>query len=441
MALNPGNVGAFLRRKSDYGLPNQRANVFLDGKPAGTWYSSGSFSGTDTNGVPRRWRDEEFPLPASLTEGKSSVNVQLQFARTTTDKAWSDFDYQMYSFVPAGCTRTLPAGNVGSPYSALLAATGGTPPYTWSISAGALPAGLNLNPASGAISGSPTGPPGTASFTATATDHSTSPQSTAQPMSVAVSPPLPTSCTTFSSSASGSHQVCGAILAKYQSLGGPTGFLGLPTTDETGTPDGIGRFNHFANGGSIYWTPTTGAWSIHGAIRVKWASLGWERSFLGYPVTDETGAPGGTGRFNHFSSSHDPGDVDGSIYWTPAVGTWSIHGAIRSKYLVLGGPASILGYPVTDETGTPDGIGRFNHFTSTDSPSNTDGSIYWTAGTGAWSVHGAIRSKWASLGWERSCLGYPLSDEFAISGGRQSNFQHGVITYSFGSGQATYGCG
>src|SRR5207302_340115 len=139
---------------------------------------------------------------------------------------------------------------------------------------------------SGAISGSPTGPPGTARFTATVTDHSTSPQSTSQLMSVAVSPPLPTNCTTYSSLATGSHQVCGAILAKYQSLGGPAGFLGYPTTDETGTPDGIGRFNHFANGGSIYWTPNIGAWSIHGAIRAKWASLGWERSCLGYPVSD-----------------------------------------------------------------------------------------------------------------------------------------------------------
>jgi hypothetical protein len=236
----------------------------------------------------------------------------------------------------------------------------------------------------------------------------------------------PTSCVTYTSASTGSHQVCGAILAKYQALGGPTGFLGYPTTNETSTPDGIGRFNHFANNGSIYWTPNAGAWSIRGAIRTKWASLGWERSFLGYPVTDETGTPDGIGRFNHFSNS-------GSIYWTPNTGAWSIHGLIRAKYLALGGPTSVVGYPVTDETGTPDGIGRFNHFSNS-------GSIYWTPNTGAWSVHGAIRGKWASLGWERSCLGYPVSDEFGISGGRESNFQHGAITYSFSSGQAASSC-
>jgi uncharacterized protein with LGFP repeats len=78
-------------------------------------------------------------------------------------------------------------------------------------------------------------------------------------------------------------------------------------------------------------------------------------------------------------------------------------------------------------------VGRFNHFSN-------DGSIYWTPSTGAWSVHGAIRAKWAALGWEGSCLGYPVSDEFGIGGGRQSNFQRGVITFSFTSGQATSSC-
>ena len=110
--------------------------------------------------------------------------------------------------------------------------------------------------------------------------------------------------------------VHGAIADRYDSFGGGTSLLGLPTTDETGTPDGRGRYNHF-QGGSIYWTPTTGAFEVHGAIRDKWASLGWERSFLGYPTTDETDTPGGRGRFNRFEG--------GSIYWTAAAGAFEIH--------------------------------------------------------------------------------------------------------------------
>jgi uncharacterized protein with LGFP repeats len=180
-----------------------------------------------------------------------------------------------------------------------------------------------------------------------------------------------TNCTTYASLAFGSHNVCGAIRAKYQALGGPSSFLGPPTTDQLSTPDGVGQFNHFSNDGSIYWTSSTGAWSIHGAVRAKWAGLGWERSFLGYPITDETG--------------------------------------------------------------TPDGVGRFNHFRNA-------GSIYWTPSTGAWSIHGAIRGKWASMGWERSCLHYPMSDEFAIPIGRQSNFQSGVITWNASAGTTKASC-
>src|SRR5260370_24049725 len=58
-------------------------------------------------------------------------------------------------------TTTLPTGLTGTPYSAVLAASGGTPPYSWSISCGALPAGLNLG-TGGAISGTTTA---TSSFT------------------------------------------------------------------------------------------------------------------------------------------------------------------------------------------------------------------------------------------------------------------------------------
>ncbi len=49
-------------------------------------------------------------------------------------------------------TSSLPAGIVGTTYSQVLAASGGTPPYGWSIASGSLPAGLTLA-ANGTISG------------------------------------------------------------------------------------------------------------------------------------------------------------------------------------------------------------------------------------------------------------------------------------------------
>ena len=49
----------------------------------------------------------------------------------------------------------LPQGTVATAYSQSLAASGGTPPYSWSVSSGSLPEGLRLNAFNGAISGTP----------------------------------------------------------------------------------------------------------------------------------------------------------------------------------------------------------------------------------------------------------------------------------------------
>ena len=218
------------------------------------------------------------------------------------------------------------------------------------------------------------------------------------------------------SPSTGAREVHGGILGRYRALAGPSSPLGLPTTHETATPGGYGRYNHF-QGGSIYWSPASGAFEVRGAIRGAWARLGWERSALGYPVTGELGTPDGVGRFNHFQT--------GSVYWTPSTGAAEVRGAIRGTWARLGWERSALGYPVTDELGTPDGVGRFNHFQS--------GSVYWTPSTGAREVRGAIRGHWAALGWERG-LGYPLSDEYAVPGGRRNDFQRGSIVWDARTG-------
>ena len=159
--------------------------------------------------------------------------------------------------------------------------------------------------------------------------------------------------------------------------------------------------------------------NVMGAIRDEWSRLGAGASFLGQPLTDELTCPDGVGRYNHFQG--------GSIYWTPNTGAHEVHGSIRDKWSLMGWERSFLGYPLTDETGTPDGVGRYNHFQG--------GSIYWTAAIGAHEVHGAIRDKWASMGWERGFLGYPTSDEMdAPGGGRISQFQQGTIHWTSAGG-------
>ncbi len=205
---------------------------------------------------------------------------------------------------------------------------------------------------------------------------------------------------------------CTPIGAKYTSVGGQSSTLGEPVTGERRTPDGVGRYNHF-QGGSIYWHPDTGAHSIWGSIRDRWEQLRWESGPLGYPRTDETATPDGVGRFNHFQG--------GSIYWHPSTGAHSIWGSIRDRWKELRWELGPLGYPRTDETATPDGVGRYNHFQG--------GSIYWHPDTGAHAVWGAIRGRWEALRWESGPLGYPTTDETATPDGvgRFNRFMRGTV--------------
>jgi hypothetical protein len=83
-------------------------------------------------------------------------------------------------------TRSLPRGAVGVPYSTTLQAIAGKAPYTWSVSAGRLPAGLTLS-AAGVLSGTPTAA-GTASVTLKVVDGSATPQSATRTLSLPVNP-------------------------------------------------------------------------------------------------------------------------------------------------------------------------------------------------------------------------------------------------------------
>ena len=82
-------------------------------------------------------------------------------------------------------SATLPSGTVSSGYLGAMTATGGTPAYSWSISAGSLPPGLTLAATSGAITGTPT-TSGTYNFTATVSDNSSPVQTKSAATSIVV---------------------------------------------------------------------------------------------------------------------------------------------------------------------------------------------------------------------------------------------------------------
>ena len=84
-------------------------------------------------------------------------------------------------------TSSLTGGSVNVPYTASLAASGGVPPYTWSITSGSLPTGLTLS-SSGFISGTPT-TQGTSTFTVQVSDSQATPATATATLSLAINGP------------------------------------------------------------------------------------------------------------------------------------------------------------------------------------------------------------------------------------------------------------
>ena len=141
-------------------------------------------------------------------------------------------------------TASLPAAMVGKPYAQMLSATNGTPPYSWSLAGGSLPAGLSLA-SSGSIAGTPLGT-GIASFTLQVRDAAQAIATTS--LFIAVSPAL--SVATVSLPAATVGTVYSQALT---AVGGvppyvwvvssgplPSGLLLTPSGSITGTPTAVG---------------------------------------------------------------------------------------------------------------------------------------------------------------------------------------------------------
>ncbi len=156
--------------------PPSITTTTLPGGEVGAGYSQ-PLVGTG-GGTPYAWSVTIGTLPAGLTlDGATGVisgtptGSGSTFTVTLTDAA-NQTATQAYTVgilaAPSITTTTLPGGEVGAAYSQPLVGAGGSTPYAWSVTTGALPAGLTLNGATGVISGTPTGSGST--FTVTLTD-------------------------------------------------------------------------------------------------------------------------------------------------------------------------------------------------------------------------------------------------------------------------------
>jgi hypothetical protein len=148
------------------------------GTPGYTWVITSGVLPGGLNLVPST--GQIVGTPTAATGGAVSVTFKVTDSVGGTSTASVQITINA---VPAITTPSLPNGEVGVPYSQALATSGGTLPFTFELSSGALPGGLSLDGSSGLISGSPNAN-GTFNFTVSLTDAAGATAS--QPFSIVV---------------------------------------------------------------------------------------------------------------------------------------------------------------------------------------------------------------------------------------------------------------
>ncbi|MFB9777628.1 LGFP repeat-containing protein [Brevibacterium otitidis] len=130
-----------------------------------------------------------------------------------------------------------------------------------------------------------------------------------------------------------------------------------------------GAYQRFANG-SVHWSRSSGAHFTRrdGQIQRKWASQKYERGPLGYPTSDQV-------RMRHRAQADYQNFQGGTIVTHPDTGTHTMGGAIRNTWRGLGWERSDLRLPTTDERPLTSPRGAYQHFQG--------GYITWTRSQGA----------------------------------------------------------
>jgi len=229
--LSPGTVSAAYTAtlQSSGGVGTITWTVSSGSLPAGlAMSSSGAISGTPT------------------AAGTSSFTAQAKDSGNPQQFVQQALSIAVYTGLTIS-TTSLPNGMVNATYSATLKSVGGTGTITWSISQGSLPTGLNLS-GSGTISGTPTAA-GTSSFTVSASDSSTPPQTKTQALSITINPALSIITTSLPA---------GTVATAYsQNIQTSGGTLPITWTVTAGTlPAGLTLAGNANGVGVISGTPT-----------------------------------------------------------------------------------------------------------------------------------------------------------------------------------------
>lgn len=225
------------------GIPPYSWNITAGGLPAGISLngSTGSLAGTPTQrGV--------LTFTVQLSDNGGDTPVTAQFSITVAPPK-----------LVITNSSPFPAGTAGQPYGASLGASGGVPPYTWSITSGSLPDGLQLNGSTGAIGGTPSSP-ATSTFTAQVSD-STNARASAQ-FSISIAAPK--------------------LVINTSSL--PPGTQGVPYSQALSAAGGVPPYTWSQNSGTL---PPGLALYVTGSISGVTAATGTFQ--VGAAVTDSAG--------------------------------------------------------------------------------------------------------------------------------------------------------
>ncbi len=101
-AIGSTNDGVVLRRRFDQTVAIQEAQVSVDGSVVGTWRAIG---GNTTS----RWKETDFIIPSSYTNGKSSITITI--TPTAASGTWNEYLYAVYTMATgAGYPAPPPPG-------------------------------------------------------------------------------------------------------------------------------------------------------------------------------------------------------------------------------------------------------------------------------------------------------------------------------------------
>ncbi|MGH3447078.1 MAG: SpoIID/LytB domain-containing protein [Nocardioidaceae bacterium] len=130
------------------------------------------------------------------------------------------------------------------------------------------------------------------------------------------------------------------IIRRWHHIGGASSPIGSPTSGETALANGSQqRFQH----GRIYWSHRTHARDLRGPVLRKYRAWGrgGPKSFLDWPRTAVTKA----GKHGHGRKAKFQG---GQIYWSHSTGARVVFGAIQRRWWRSHAAGGWMGFPVTN---------------------------------------------------------------------------------------------